>query len=172
MKKWYNEPFINHRDWILSNISTRQLTCQQAVILLLIDYYNQQNQLITAAALASGANMDQEEINTVIDDLNKKGYLNIIMRNNRASFIIDGLFEVKPDSGFSADVFKTFESEFGRPLTQREMTMISEWLQDSDPKLIIRALREAMINNKPNVNYIAKIIANMKAGQDSANEED
>jgi len=168
MGKWYREAYINRRNWILANIAKRQLSAAESVLLLLIDFYNEQGQTITVESLAAAAGMAPTEADKVISGLNRKGYLTIVARNHKVMFNIDGLFEGPIANDYAADVFGTFEKEFGRPLTQREMTFIAEWLQSNDAKTVVKALREAMINNKPNVNYIAKILADW--GQPAAKE--
>lgn len=160
MEKWYHELYFNRRDWIMMNIAKRKLTCTEAIIILMIEFLNEHNQDVSIQTLSTETNISQADVDQAIARLNKKGYLTIITKNHKVVFNIDGLFEGPVESDYTTDVFATFEKEFGRLLTQPETTCIAEWLQRTDAKTVIWALREAMINKKPNINYIGKIIAN------------
>ena len=59
-------------------------------------------------------------------------------------------------------LFDTFESEFGRPLSEREMEKLNEWVKSTHKKLIIYALRQASLDEKLSFPYIDKIISNWK----------
>ena len=77
------------------------------------------------------------------------------------SFQLSGLFESempKREAANSGSLYDVFESEFGRPLTQNEMQMLSEWMHNIDSKLILYALKEASIYRSLNMNYIARIL--------------
>lgn len=58
------------------------------------------------------------------------------------------------------DIFRHFESEFGRPLSPIEYETISMWLDEDkyDVQLIYLALREAIISNKLSLRYIDRIL--------------
>lgn len=56
------------------------------------------------------------------------------------------------------NLFNIFEEEFGRPLSQREMQTISEWVQKLDSKLILYALKEASIYRRMSIEYIQRIL--------------
>jgi DnaD/phage-associated family protein len=60
------------------------------------------------------------------------------------------------------DRFEVFETEFGRPLSNREMEKLSDWNKVTDKKLILYALREASAYQALNMNYIDKILKDWK----------
>lgn len=61
------------------------------------------------------------------------------------------------------NLFALFEKEFARPISQREMERLSEWLHLYDEELIVLALREALIQGKTSFDYINRILMNWKA---------
>ncbi len=79
---------------------------------------------------------------------------------------LDGLYNLIVDDSFveqkkdiEKDVFKTFESELGRPISSMELELINGWLSSGTPEeIIIGALREAVYNGVSNFRYIDKII--------------
>ncbi|MGQ9825183.1 MAG: DnaD domain-containing protein [Desulfotomaculales bacterium] len=54
---------------------------------------------------------------------------------------------------------KSFEEEFGRPLSPIEAEQIRSWLKDHDCSLILDALRRAVLIGKNNFKYIDSILA-------------
>lgn len=56
------------------------------------------------------------------------------------------------------NLFDLFETEFARPITQREMEMIYDWKNKYEQKLVVLALREAIIYQKINFDYIGRIL--------------
>ena len=132
----------------------------QGLILLLIDYYQEGRQVVTMENLAMQCHLDLEEIDAAIDDLVKMDYLVISTKNRKVYFDISGVFEDRPKLEVSRDLFEVFEEEFGRPLSQKEMIAISQWQQGYDSKTIIKALREAVIQEKLSTSYIDRILEN------------
>ena len=57
------------------------------------------------------------------------------------------------------DIYKEFETEFGRPITSMEYEIINAWLSHNySEELIIGALKEAVYNGVRNLRYIDKIL--------------
>jgi DNA replication protein len=169
MKKWYQENFVSRRDWILGHAAQRQLTAQQTLILLLIDYDNQFNVPISLDSLAKQANLTEEQVDEALTQLCIKEYLRINTRGRKCGYDISGLFEQR-SLEVSRTVFETFESEFGRPLSQNETMQLAEWLDTYPEKTVLWALREAMIENKPSMKYIEKILSHRSPKDDAERE--
>ena len=55
-------------------------------------------------------------------------------------------------------MFDVFETEFGRPLTQKEMQKISDWNRTVDRRMILYALREASGYQKKNIGYVESVL--------------
>ena len=165
MKKWYQENYFSRRNWILENLSRRKLTGNQAIILLMIDYDNEFKQPITIELLSQQTNLKTDQIDKIVMDLCQKEYLQIVSRNRKIVYDISGVFEDKPKIALPQDLFATFETEFGRPLSQQETVTLAEWTANYAKKDIIKALREALKLNKLNMNYIDRILVNSANGK-------
>lgn len=157
--KIYQKRFFNRRNWILENISKLNLNSNEVIILLLIDFFNQYDEPLNINNLAKSSNMEKLVVDETIASLIAKGYLVLLTDGGQISFNIDNIFEVKNEMIENSDIFEIFESEFGRILSQKEATIISEWLRMYDYNSIVKALREALIYNKKSINYIDKILA-------------
>ena len=58
-----------------------------------------------------------------------------------------------------ADIYKIFETEFGRPISVMEYEIINAWISSgTSEELILGALKEAVYNGVNNFRYIDKII--------------
>lgn len=160
MKKWYQERYFARRDWLLDNLNRLEISPLQGLILLLIDYYQEGRQVVTMENLAIQCHCTLEEIDAAIDDLCKMDYMVISSKNRKVYFDISGVFEDKPKLEVSRDLFEVFEREFGRPLSQKETMAVSQWQSRYDSKTVVKALREAVIQDKMSVNYIDRILEN------------
>jgi DNA replication protein len=90
-----------------------------------------------------------------------KKYLDIRASGKRISFRLDGLYDtdVAREAGIAdRSVFDLFESEFKRPLNQKDMEKISEWNRTYEKRMIILALREASMYQKVSIPYIETIL--------------
>ncbi len=157
--KIYQRRYFDRRSWILENISSLNLNSNEVLILLLIDYFNQYNEALNINTLSKGSNMEKTVVDDTISSLISKGYLVLLTDNEQVIFNIDNIFEAKNEMIENNDIFEIFEAEFGRVLSQKEASAISEWLRIYDYNTIIKALREALIYNKKSINYIDKILA-------------
>ncbi len=157
--KIYQRRYFDRRSWILENISNLNLNSNEVLILLLIDYFNQYNESLNINTLSKGSNMEKTVVDDTISSLISKGYLVLLTDNEQVIFNIDNIFEAKNEMIENNDIFEIFEAEFGRVLSQKEASTISEWLRIYDYNIIIKALREALIYNKKSINYIDKILA-------------
>lgn len=165
MKKWYQENYFSHRNWIMENLKNLKLTGNQLMILLMIDYDNEFRIPITIETLSQQTNLKTEQIDKIVMDLCQKEYLQIVSRNRKIVYDISGIFEDKPMIGLPDDLFATFENEFGRPLSQPETVMLAEWINKYNKKEVIKALREALKLNKLSFNYIDRILVNSNNGK-------
>lgn len=77
--------------------------------------------------------------------------------------------ETKQSAKATADkvsnLYKTFEQEFGRPLSPLEFERIAGWLNEDhyDPELIRLALKEAVTHQARNLSYIDRILLNWES---------
>ena len=161
MKKWYEQNYVSHRDWILDNMENLGLDCNEVVLVLLIDFMNEHHQEIDLEGLSNKLNKSQDELDRVLSTLCARSYLSIFPTSNGSKWSLNGLFEADSERSVKVmdrSLFDTFESEFGRPLSEREMEKLNEWVKSTHKKLIIYALRQASLDEKLSFPYIDKII--------------
>lgn len=164
--KWYEQKYVNHRDWILDHLEFLGLSSDETIIVLLIDFMNQNHEEITMEALRRKTGQSMDELDRVISVLCAKKYLEIKASSRQVRFLLDGLFETdtaRDEKIMDASLFDAFESELARPLSSKEMERISEWNRTTDKKLILYALREASAYQKLSLNYIERILNEWKA---------
>lgn len=160
--KWYEENYVNRRDWILDHLNQLDLDAEETVIVLLIDFMNEHHMPITIENLAFRTKRKEEEVNQTVSLLCARKYLDIQVQAGHVTFHLDGLFDtdLSKEAGIlDSSLFDIFESEFGRPLSNQEMQKISDWNRSFDKKTIILALREASAYQKLSVPYIEGILS-------------
>lgn len=172
MEKWWNERYINRRDYILEHVETLALCSDESLLLLLIDYMNEHAIAISHNILAEKMKKDGSEIDELLSVLSKKGYLQITYQDKKIVFLIDGVFEQPKEKIVDLDesLFNIYESEFARPLTPIEMQRLSDWSQTYNQQLIVYALREALVNHVRNFDYIDRILQEWKKRNFSAQD--
>lgn len=159
--KWYEERYVHRRDWILEHLELLGLNAEELMLVLLIDFANEHQLAISISSLHEKSGLSVEEVNQVISLLVAHGQLKIITENGKVIFQLNGLFETdtkRQEKTLDASLFDAFETEFKRPLSQREMEKISEWNRCMDRRLILLALREASMYQKVNILYIERIL--------------
>lgn len=164
MKNWWNENFINRRDYILDNFENLTLSCEECMAVLLIDFMNQHNIPVSHGILASKMKKEGAEIDDLLSNLTQKGYLQITYQDKKIAFLIDGIFNQPEDKtvAFDQSLFDVYETEFARPLSQMEMQRMSEWMSTYEQKLLVYALREAILYDKRSFDYIERILMEWK----------
>ena len=70
--KWFEQPYVNTRDWILNNLEYLNLDPLETAVVLLIDFYNSNHHLITADGLQRALHTDNDSIDRTISSLKKK----------------------------------------------------------------------------------------------------
>ncbi|MCI5724221.1 MAG: DnaD domain protein [Erysipelotrichaceae bacterium] len=163
--KWYEQKYVNRRDWLLDKSSLLGMSPQEMIVVLLIDFMNEHRMEITMDALGEKTGLSTEELNRIISALCAKKYLLIKASARAVVFDLSGLYETdtaRVENILDRSLFETFESEFGRLLSQKEMEKISDWNQVTDKRLIIAALREASAYQHLNLGYIEKILSEWK----------
>lgn len=73
--------------------------------------------------------------------------------------MIDENFKKEEKRKEEIDIYTTFETEFGRPISSMEYEIIRAWLEKGfSEELILGALKEAVYNGVNNLRYIDKIL--------------
>ena len=170
MEKWWNQRYIDKRKWIIENFEKLNVSLQEGMILLMIDYFNEFQIELSLNILSEKCNVSVEEVDNIINTLRTKGYLDFKVINKKIRFTLDGLFDEEDNGTYDASsLYELFESELGKILTEKELSMINTWLKQYSVDEIIDALREALIYKKKEFNYIQKILMTKK--QESNHEE-
>lgn len=167
MKDLYKQPYFDHRNFILSRLGELKISNSEALLLLLIDFENEFGNIITYESLALKLNHTPDEISDLIDGLIAKGFLEIKIKDREILYSIDSLFKLDYenkviDKNVFQDLFQLYEDAFGRPLNRSESERLSEWMSEYDLKLIEYALKEAIVYEKRNFDYINAILAKWK----------
>ena len=165
MKKWYKQPYFNRKAWILENFEKLNLSCDEVVLLLLIDYSKENKKAISYEYLMNKLNTDSKKIDKIIEKLVSKKYLTITPNSKGVSFDIDGIFEFDPEKyevSENKDVFEVAEDLMKRPLSPNELQRLSDLLDEFKPNKIIDAIRMAEAYRKSSIAYVESILRNAK----------
>ena len=165
MKKWYLQTYINKNAWVIENLANLNLSCEEAIIVMVINHFNDNNIGISTDLISLKSGLAIEVVDRTITTLCAKKYLEIKPQGSVVLFKLDNLFETevsKVQSALNHNLFDVFEDEFGRPLSRVESEQIVNWTSIYDSKLIMYALKEASLYNSININYINKVLQDWK----------
>lgn len=164
MKKWYQENYINRRDWILEHCDKLKLSAEEILLLLQIDYLSSNHIQINTKLLESKMKLSEAKLDKLLQSLCAKNIL-LIRSKSKISYDMSPLFELNLEEEINEhvkDVFVLFQKEFGRLLTRDELIKIQELLQIYNQKELIKALQIASAYKKMNLKYIEKVLINGK----------
>ncbi len=160
---WWKKPYINRRDWILENLGSLSLSGTEAVVVLMVDFLNDQKSEISLEILSDRTGISIENVDDSIQSLVSKSFLNFEVKNQTLSFSIDGIFDDNLHyEHVDINIFNTFETEFGRLLSQNELQLLNTWLQKYSQEDILDSLSSAIIYKKVSMQYINAILADKK----------
>ncbi|MBV1708594.1 MAG: DnaD domain protein [Erysipelothrix sp.] len=161
---WWKETYVNRRNWILQNFKEINVSPSEGMLLLMLDYMIEHKMTVDIKTLAAALNSDVLHVDQWLSTLISSGYLTVKTSSRKVEFDLDGLFESlgKKSVTINSDVFDVVENEFGRPLSQKELTLLNDWSRHYPDKLITYALREASIMGKLSMAYINKILEGWK----------
>lgn len=163
MKKWYKEAFFDRRAWILENFDKLNLTSDETLVVLLIDYARISNTEINNNYLANKLKKDTKEIDSIISSLVAKGFLSIEAGSKGVVFNIDSLFDedlVKMEQLDNKDVYDIYSDLIGKPATVSEMEKINDLISEYGDNKVKDAMRIAEAYRKYNLSYIESILRN------------
>ncbi|MFI3284969.1 MAG: DnaD domain protein [Erysipelotrichaceae bacterium] len=163
--KWYKEKYVNRRDWIIDHYEHFNFSSNEGIVCLAVDFLNTNHIDITYDVLAKKTNLSLDEIDRTLSLLTAKKYIEIRATAKGLEFYLDGLFEnevYNVENIVNHSSFELFEQTFGRPLAANEMEKISEWLSVHDSKLLVYALKEAVLYDKLSMAYIDAILRDWK----------
>ena len=159
---WYQQPYFNKRNWIIHHLSKLDCDLSQAYLLLLVDYLNEQHINISLEVLSEYTSLPIQEVDKLLNDIMKKGYVKVISKQGKIVFDLSGVFDEHQKQPIDVDpnLFELFEQQIKRPLSEKEMTQLSIWSKKYHQDLVVFALKEALIQQKVHFAYINKILEN------------
>ncbi|OAT80274.1 DnaD domain-containing protein [Desulfotomaculum copahuensis] len=80
----------------------------------------------------------------------------------RTRALLDKKPAIPPVSGSEGALLRSFEQEFGRPLSPMEIEQVQQWTGEMDVSLVQEALRRAVLMGKHNFKYIGGILLEWK----------
>ena len=161
MNKIYKTPYFNKIKWILEYFDKLNLTPNETMVLLLIEYAHESGYKDTIEFLSKKLNLKLEEIDSILSSLVSKQY--IVLNDGQYSFNIDNIFEFDPSKYEvinNQDVFQIFEEFLNRPLSGDELNKISNLVNEYGEDSVIDALRKAEAYDKHSISYIESILLN------------
>ena len=160
---WWKKPYINRRDWVLENLGSLSLNGTEAMVVLMVDFLNEQKAEISLEVLSDRPGIRIDPIDESIQSLVSKSFLNFEVKDKTLLFSIDGIFDDNLHyEHVDTNIFNTFETEFGRLLSQNELQLLNTWLQKYSQEDILDALSSAIIYKKVSMQYINAILADKK----------
>lgn len=171
----WNAGWMDRNRWIFDHLDRLNLQCDEALVVLVLNYLNDTGQPITQEIVMAKTGLESEQVENCFDSLSAKGYLSLVFENRAVSFRLDGLL----DAGRSLNgkpveqtLIREFGNEFGRPLSGSEMERILRLGNEYEEETILHALDEAAAYNKRSVSYIEALLAGWKKrGLDAADIE-
>jgi DNA replication protein len=156
--KWWQAPYLDQRAWILEHNAQLNLNAEELLIVLLIVHH--QTKPISLSFLAGVSNLKVKQVDRILDGLVKRKRLMISVVDHQLVFNLEPIFTL--ESALLGDdvegVLRTFEQEFKRPLSSREVEKIQHWLTKLPSPYLMHALREAIVYQKLSFSYIDKIL--------------
>ena len=156
-----NQVYFDKIRFILSNLAKLDLSDREVVVVLTILLLQEDVSIVSVESIINQTGLSITEVDEVVTLLAGKGFLEIEVKNSLVNFNVDNIFNLKSEANLDvSDIFKIFEEEFSRILTQKELVKLNEWQKKYSRDEIIEALRNASIMEKYNFNYINRILEN------------
>ncbi len=150
--------------FVLKNINKLNISTNE---LLLLIYFMNGNSVFDPKIMKEALGLEEKESLDVFNSLIKKKFIEIkVKKGNVVEEIVSLdlfynqlLISCEKQEIVNSDIFTAFEKEFGRTLSPFEYEMISGWIENKiSEELILKALKEASLNDVRNLRYIDKIL--------------
>ena len=160
----FNAPYVDRRTWIIDHLQDLILEPKEILVVLLIDFFNQQHISIDHELISEKLKISVDEVEDIFTELSDKGYLTLDYANGSLIFRFRWhLSSGVPSMSCTAidrSLLEQFEMEFARPLSSTEMQRIIDMASMYDERRVICALNEAVCNEACDLNYIERILQN------------
>jgi DNA replication protein len=151
--------------------AVKKLNLDLNEFLLLIYFWNQVESPFDISLIAKEIHLDETIVLSAFNSLLKKKIITLdtVKDSNKKCIEVVNLqyfyamisesLEINKEEKESADIYSTFEKEFGRPISSMEYEIIRAWIEKGfSEELILGALKEAVYNGVNNLRYIDKIL--------------
>jgi len=165
LKDEYKKPYFNRRNWILDKYNELNLSSDEVMVLLLVDYGKEFKMKVNYEFLQTKLRYDTKKIDKILAGLVSKGYLAINSNAKGIYFDIDGVFLDDPEKYeiVKGDtVFEYLALLFNRPLTPNELQKASDLIKTYSEKKVFNAVRIAEGKGKKSIAYVEGILRNEK----------
>lgn len=167
-------------DVLLKLAKIKDLSLTEFLVLMYLD--NNYSDNFEIELMSDSLNLDAEVCLESFNSLLMKGLVSLDSKMDendkyKEYVSIDNIYKIvdleeEKETSEESEIFKVFEEELGRTLSQTELALINGWLMSgTKEELIISALKEAIFNGVTSFRYIDKIIYEWeKKGLKSAEE--
>ena len=167
-------------DVLLKLAKIKDLSLTEFLVLMYLD--NNYSDNFEIELMSESLNLDAEVCLESFNSLLMKGLVSLDSKMDendkyKEYVSIDNIYKIvdleeEKETSEESEIFKVFEEELGRTLSQTELALINGWLMSgTKEELIISALKEAIFNGVTSFRYIDKIIYEWeKKGLKSAEE--
>ena len=167
-------------DVLLKLAKIKELSLTEFLVLMYLD--NNYSDNFEIELMSDSLNLDAEICLESFNSLLMKGLVSLDSKMDendkyKEYVSIDNIYKIvdleeEKVTSEESEIFKVFEEELGRTLSQTELALINGWLMSgTKEELIISALKEAIFNGVTSFRYIDKIIYEWeKKGLKSAEE--
>lgn len=155
-----NSNYFNRRNFILGEFEKLNVSLEEGLVLLMIDYFNEFNNVVNYNNMSQKLGIEENEVERIFNNLIEKNLLEVKFENYKVVYSIENIFndnKNKSEVKFT-NLFDLFEMQFGRPLSNQELLLLREWISKYDKKLIEYALKESVVYEKVDFNYINAIL--------------
>jgi len=165
MKKWYKQSYFNKRAWILENFDKLNLTAEETMVVLLIDYAKDNKKKLNYDFLCEKLQLNTKQLDKILSSLVSKHYLSINANEKGITFDIDGIFEFDPEKyevSDNKDIFEIVGDLLKKPLTSSELQKTNDLLDKYGENKLIDAVRTAEAYRMSSLAYVEGILRNEK----------
>ena len=175
---------VDFRYLLLEYYKKLGLTENEVLVLLMVNHLlNQKNDWITADMLSMKTNLKTKELDRILSDLVKRGFLEYVLESARVSLepISKTLWQLfaldvakNNQNRLSAEraellseIYSYYEKKLGRTLSPFDKDQINQWLDDGYRSEQIRhALDDALAEGRKTMKSIGKRLRLARAGED------
>lgn len=169
-----NKDFMKEKNLVLPSYVLEvinKLNLDLKEFLLLMYFWNFYDSAFDVVAISKVIKLNESDVLSAFNSLMGKKLITldsikdsngkrneVINLDNLYMMLDQNIHEVKKEQE-KVDIYTTFETEFGRPISSMEYEIIRAWLEKGfSEELILGALKEAVYNGVNNLRYIDKIL--------------